>query len=71
MFSLNLQIMDQQNANPVEGRIKYFKQNWQRITKDPLIVNIVQGISLDWIIYLIQRKIQKFPNLNLEQQRNF
>ena len=69
ILNLNLQIIDQQNAIPVGGRIKYFKQNWQRITKDPVILNTVQGVSLDWITYPIQKKIPNLPNLNLEQKQ--
>ena len=68
-MNLNLQIIDQQNAIPEGGRIKYFKQNWQRNTKDPVILNTVQGVSLDWITYPIQKKIPNLPNLNLEQKQ--
>ena len=68
-MNLNLQIIDQQNAIPEGGRIKYFKQNWQRNTKDPVILNTVQGISLESITYPIQKKIPNLPNLNLEQRQ--
>ena len=68
-MNLNLQIIDQQNAIPEGGRIKYFKQNWQRNTKDPVILNTVQGISLESITYPIQKKIPNLPNLNLKQRQ--
>ena len=68
-MNLNLQIIDQQNAIPEGERIKYFKQNWQRNTKDPVILNTVQGISLESITYPIQKKIPNLPNLNLEERQ--
>ena len=68
ILNLNPLLIYQQNAIPVGGRINYFKQNWQRITKDHVILNTIQVISLDWITYPIQKKISKLPNLNLKKK---
>ena len=31
---------------PLAGRIKFFLKNWERLTKDPSILEIVQGFQM-------------------------
>lgn len=69
ILNLNLQVIDPKNVIPVGGRIKYFIKNWQRITKDAIILSTVQGVSLDWTSYPVQEKIPHPPKLNSEQEK--
>lgn len=68
ILNLNLQVIDPKNVIPVGGRIKYFIKNWQRITKDAIILSTVQGVSLDWTSYPVQEKIPHPPKLNSKQE---
>ena len=68
ILNLNLQIIDQQNANP-RGKDKIFQTNLAKNHKRSC--DLKKEISWDWITYPIQKKILKYPKLNLEQQRTF
>ena len=44
---------------PLAGRLKYFLQNWEKITKDPKILNVIKGWKIPQISYPQQRREPK------------
>lgn len=53
---------------PVGGRISHFLENWKLITKDPWIIQCVEGIQLDFTSTPYQPSLPNQPFFNQENQ---
>lgn len=54
---------------PQAGRIKYFLQNWKKLTTDVAILNIVQGLEIEFLRKPYQEKSPKaIPMSTLEKE---
>ena len=64
------QMFSSQNLQdiPAAGRLKYFLQNWEKLTQDPQILQLVKGYQIPFHTY----PLQQFPphplKLNKEEQ---
>ena len=55
------------SARPVQaGRLKTYIQNWQVITQDPWILDVVSGRSIDWVETPKQNLVPKELKFNQE-----
>lgn len=45
---LDLNFQTSLDPPSIAGRIKHFVKNWQKITKDPVVLDMVRGLSLEW-----------------------
>ena len=54
---LNLWFPPQNRSLPSAGRLCFFTENWQKLTKDPSVLEIVSGIKIPFISCPIQDQI--------------
>ncbi|CAC5413118.1 unnamed protein product [Mytilus coruscus] len=53
---------------PIAGRLRWFLKNWQKITGDHFILQIVQGYKLEFYTLPLQRQLPQYPMFNREQK---
>ena len=53
---------------PLTGRVKYFAKNWEKITKDPAVLNIVHGYQFPFIEHSYQTFSPVGGNITLEEK---
>ncbi|CAC5414483.1 unnamed protein product [Mytilus coruscus] len=53
---------------PIAGKLRWFLKNWQKITGDHFILQIVQGYKLEFYTLPLQRQPPQYPMFNREQK---
>ncbi|CAC5412790.1 unnamed protein product [Mytilus coruscus] len=64
----NFQISKIQCNLPIARRLRWFSKNWQKITGDHFILQIVQGYKQEFNTLLLQRQPPQYPMFNREQK---
>ena len=69
LLAKNLHTSLWQSKIPIAGRLQYFVKNWQKITSDQFIIQIVQGYHLELDYPPFQKEIPPSPVFDKEQER--
>ena len=52
---------------PLSGRLKYFFEAWEILTKDPEILEIVKGFTVPFLKNPTQERVLQTPHMGQEQ----
>ena len=65
---LNLFPVKPKDGIPLAGRVKYFTENWKRLTNDQAIIQLIGGYQIPFLSEPQQRLCPHPPNLNSEEK---
>ena len=63
MFINFLHPLNKQTGFPLTGRLKYFTSTWEKITQDPLVLQVVQGYQIEFMKPPVRLVPARMPSL--------